>query len=568
MTVNLIDPQSIDTYLDSFLPSDPVAATHLKTALARMLARRPENTQVLRELPEDAPEWLRKKWPNGGPYHRFEPNNELNDKVRHIADWLKIAVQDDDPWLHQLETNGQPKRLLHLTSLEEATAEADRDMHIRNRRLAIQLGNGHEGEEMVAAMADGFRIVKLTTPEALDREGVKMGHCIGQGAYDEDLLDGTSEFYSLRDSKNQPHATLQIHAEKHAVVQCQGKGNKAPVPRYLPYLQAFLRTQQYSLHVPANRCGLIQAWGRYYDITNLPENLTVPGNLDLTDTTIDRLPKGLRVKGNLSLSHMPIAQLPEGLNVGGNLIITKTSINLPNRLRVGGGLFIGSTAIRELPADLQVGGTLNLANTQISQIPDGMKVVGGDLLLNESEITTLPMGLQINGHCNLNRTKIAELPEGLSVGTDLWLAFSHVKRLPDRLCVGQSIILEGSHITELPENLNVNNSLYLSHTAITKLPPGLRVGCSLDLSSSHISELPTGLHVPANLDLSHTSITKLPDDLRVDGNLDLSGTPIAKLPEGLKVGGKIIGFTPEPNRSFAGKIQSRREASQGEPFRQ
>ena len=48
---------------------------------------------------------------------------------------------------------------------------------------------GGEGEESVMTFADGSRIVRLLTPEALDRESAMMGHCVGQGAYDKSMLE-------------------------------------------------------------------------------------------------------------------------------------------------------------------------------------------------------------------------------------------------------------------------------------------------------------------------------------------------------------------------------------------
>lgn len=381
MPINLIDPESIDLYLEDFLPSDPVAATHLKVALSKLLAHRPENARELRELPGDAPDWLKKKWPEGGPYHQFASDRDLDDRVRHIADWLKVAVQEDEPWLHQLETNGQPKRLLHLKGLKEAVEEADRDMRERNKRLAAQLGTDTEGEETVAAMADGYRVVKLTTTSALDREGVAMGHCIGQGAYDQFLHNGTREYFSLRDRNNKPHVTIEVDLAIDAVVQCKGKGNAPPTAKYLPYLGTFLRSKALQIAVPAYCCGLCQdTKGIIHSIFDLPDGLEVTGPLDLRSTPITQLPEGLHVGGPLHLYDTPITQLPDGLHVGGSLYLRGTSITqLPDGLQVGGDLDLFGTPIKQLPKGLTVGGDLNLTATQVSEIPSDA-IVNGNVI--------------------------------------------------------------------------------------------------------------------------------------------------------------------------------------------
>ena len=56
-------------------------------------------------------------------------------------------------------------------------------------------------------------------------------------------------------------------------------------------------------------------------ITELPEGLTVGGNLDLSFTSITALPERLSVGGDLNLSDMLITELPEDLRVGGGIFL-------------------------------------------------------------------------------------------------------------------------------------------------------------------------------------------------------------------------------------------------------
>lgn len=61
---------------------------------------------------------------------------------------------------------------------------------------------------------DGWLIVRLLTRQAMDREGAHMGHCLGDGSYDE--LAGDEDFtsnaiWSLRDPDGVSWATLDIH---------------------------------------------------------------------------------------------------------------------------------------------------------------------------------------------------------------------------------------------------------------------------------------------------------------------------------------------------------------------
>lgn len=153
--------------------------------------------------------------------------------------------------------------------------------------------------------------------EALEYEGSTMGHCVG--GYCNDVAEGRSRIFSLRDAKGQPHVTVETEPDrtswldkvdhvpelrdawdaahsgrtdpdlpfdrwlqKHApemyarnqevfsaspenIVQIKGKGNRAPVDDYLPYVQDFVKSGQ---------------WGEIGDLQNtglakLPDNRLV-----------------------------------------------------------------------------------------------------------------------------------------------------------------------------------------------------------------------------------------------------------------------------------------------------
>ena len=101
----------------------------------------------------------------------------------------------------------------------------------RKRRARAE-GNDAEGEDVRTVMRfpDGFRVVRLLTPKALDRESALCGHCVGEGGYDRDLRAEHARVYSLRDGENTPHAT--VAARDGDVVEVRGFGN-GPVPATL-----------------------------------------------------------------------------------------------------------------------------------------------------------------------------------------------------------------------------------------------------------------------------------------------------------------------------------------------
>ena len=341
------------------------------------------------------------------------------ERLRHIADWLRAALANDEPWLQNVDEDGRPKKLLKFGSIDAIAREADKAMLKAAQKLrSVTLVEGDE--ELVEMLADGYYVVRLLTPAALDRESAQMQHCIGNGGYDQKLNDDFCTYLSLRDPQGKAHATLEI--EEGTIIQLQGKQNKPPIRRYIDLIAPYIRANSLVVAVPASHLGhVIDVDGAWHPLDNLPDGLTVDRSLDLSNTEITALPQGLMVRGNLILSKTAITELPRGLRVNGYLCLNGTSIaKLPECLSVGGSLDLESTKITALPDGLIVFGSLYVNNTPIAALPDKLTVCG-DLSLSKTTITQLPERLHVGRNLILNGTKITAFPDGLTVGEDIYL---------------------------------------------------------------------------------------------------------------------------------------------------
>ena len=168
-------------------------------------------------------------------------------------------------------------------------------------------GNGYKWIELVAnkneePTEDGFGNVSSPGYEnlenALQYEGDTMGHCVG--GYCPDVYEGRSRIFSLRDAKNEPHVTIEtkpnpyplgdeqffrlsleerkklrehimqwrsrnphiedlddehviqawreagVPIQPNRIVQIKGKGNAKPKKDYIPYVQDFVKSGNWS----------------------------------------------------------------------------------------------------------------------------------------------------------------------------------------------------------------------------------------------------------------------------------------------------------------------------------
>jgi len=183
--------------------------------------------------------------------------------------------------------------------------------------------------------------------EALKYEGATMGHCVG--GYCDDVRDGKSKIYSLRDAKGEPHVTIetspsqkQLRKEdllpyKEAaleeakrlpngytdadvrdieirmarenmpdqIVQIKGKQNAKPKDDYIPFVQDFVRSGNWSTVGDFNNTGLISAdqiRKAGWDLSgNTQKYFTKQEYDDLLLNELNK-PKGMKRGGKVSIS--------------------------------------------------------------------------------------------------------------------------------------------------------------------------------------------------------------------------------------------------------------------------
>ena len=135
----------------------------------------------------------------------------------------------------------------------------------RKDALGVDMVYGPDGYSTNAWSIKDPRRAALA--DALKYEGDTMGHCVG--GYCDDVASGKSRIYSLRDAKGQPHTTVEVEPDIRPresfegeptprIVQIKGKGNKAPNPEYLPYVQDFVKSGKWGDVGDLRNTGLVK----------------------------------------------------------------------------------------------------------------------------------------------------------------------------------------------------------------------------------------------------------------------------------------------------------------------
>ena len=152
-------------------------------------------------------------WVSHNLANHLKDNPEVQDEIEHIIDYFA--------------SDAAPKRLRGM-SYAEAKANTEK-WNATLQKKGANIKEKPEDTETVLDFKDGFRVVKLIGKVAFEREGFLMRHCSASYFNKKD-----TEVYSLRDSENMPHCTMEKNK------QVKGKGNGNIHPKYVGYVVKFL----------------------------------------------------------------------------------------------------------------------------------------------------------------------------------------------------------------------------------------------------------------------------------------------------------------------------------------
>ena len=371
------------------------------------------------------PEWSR-------PWAEHRLAQALSDisgeQWNGLGDWLTALP---------IERPKMPAKLHKLTMAQALQASVlwHEDMALRAERIRDDQASFPGDPNAVQVLADsgqGWRWVRVTSPEGLDYEGNAMGHCVGRGGYDTGVT-----IISLRDKHNMPHCTIEWDEENRCVKQIQGRANGPVVEKYHSSVVSFVNGLKPFAVEGAGKFGYMFIDGKLIHWSELPEGLTLE-TLDLAGCT--------------GLTH-----LPDGLSIHNLRLERCTGLrHLPDRLTARYIDLRDCTNLTHLPDELIVHSLSLSGCTGLTELPDGLSV----------EI------LNLRGCTNLTH-----LPNGLNAEMiNLWGCTS-LRHLPDGLTVERIYLNYCTSLTHLPNMLNFEYLNIVGCTGLTSLPSDLNLDC-------------------------------------------------------------------------------------------
>jgi hypothetical protein len=217
---------------------------------------------------------------------QFKSNDDLTDKLTHIRDWITAS-------------NVNPATFNTIKNIDMAYNIAD--TWFKKQKVTNTL-DGVTGTKLIHTYSDGYKILQLLTPTALDYESEHMGHCVGKGGYDERVKSGKTKIYSLRDNKNIPHATMEV--TNNILEQIKGKQNQPVVEKYRDYIATFINLNTFDNINDIQNIGMVKLDNKVYTLKQLYEmnDIVVEGHVDLYNMSLTKLPNFKSVGGGFYCS--------------------------------------------------------------------------------------------------------------------------------------------------------------------------------------------------------------------------------------------------------------------------
>ncbi|MBY3433270.1 hypothetical protein HFN89_03710 [Rhizobium laguerreae] len=344
------------------------------------------------------------------------------DKVRHIMDWLVASVLEEAHWLSKVDALGRPGKVMKCGTIEALAKEADTWGKKRQSGRKKLVALDPREEQLFMDFGDGWRLVQLKTPSALDRESGYMQHCVGDGAYDAMLNDPGMGLLSLRDHRNEPHVTVEINLETNRLVQVWGKANTIPKQEYSEVMRPFFLRHGYW---QKRRTGinhlLFDPQGGVHIVGELPEGLTVRAIENVNEELLEVLPTRITVESGISLSELDIrAHVRRGMSgmvVAGSADLSLTQLGvLPARHGFRGDIDLSGSDVQRIEDGFRCHGSLKVSeNKKLACLPYRM-VVARDLFIRDTPITALPEDLSVHGDLTVRGTEIRKIPKTVRVG--------------------------------------------------------------------------------------------------------------------------------------------------------
>lgn len=256
--------------------------------------------------------------------------------------------------------------------------------------------------------------------------------------------------------------------------------------------------------------------GEYVDITELPQQLTVIG--DILAANVDtkcQMPEHLFVDGNIELEFSPNISISDNTTITQKLhLLDGYNWTLPEHLTVG-YLLAYFTRFERIPETLTVKNDLYLDFDKTLLLPRKLNsanttIYGDSVEIPENFIALGNLTVQAKIKYKINHMTVTGY---LDIGPNTFI--------PKYLIAGS--LFAGGHLAEIPETMLVTGDFTIEECeSMDRLPKVINVLGTTDILHYHFFQIPDGFHVRGSLVFDVQRQHCFPRNMIIDGDLTIT----------------------------------------------
>jgi hypothetical protein len=375
------------------------------------------------------PEWVK----NTFDFTYFDQNTE--EEIYHIIDYFNSLEEIDLKKIYK-----EPYEVIQKKV-------ADWDILLKKKQLTTKNDTVENIDyKVLKSYNDGYKMVQLLSKKSYDIEGNKMGHCVGSAGY---FNKKNIVILSLRDSKNDSHATLEIK-NPNKIYQIKGKENSAPIKKYQPYIIDYIHEHKLIIFKDGQNIGYNEYNNSWYDPNsdewdNVLKNKIIPAQQQAVNDILSRIKDDVIV-GNVNIAHLYFTELPD---------LSKYKIN--------GGFDCSLNQLTSLHgAPTEIRGNFNCSRNQITNLQGAPKKVSRNFDCSLNQLTSLHGGPKTAGGYYCSHNQLTNL-HGMSkeITGSVFCSYNQLTNLqgaPTK--VGKSFYCNNNQLTSLDGMPSQINSMF------------------------------------------------------------------------------------------------------------
>jgi uncharacterized SAM-binding protein YcdF (DUF218 family) len=449
--------------------------------------------------------------------------------------WIEKRIKDynliseNEHIIDYLCSANRPKRLDRAT-FQQMKSNAEK---WNNSLLKKDKNIKTDDTKIILDFGDGFKFVELISKADYEREGNLMRHCVAS------YFGKDKEIYSLRDSENMPHCTVEKDQ------QIKGKGNGNIHPKYIDYVVRFLEWSGMNVrdsemqnlgYIVPKFCKYIK--NTLYRKKYIRKNETVKykSNIVVLTTINDVIAfhgkKKLLFDGSIDVRENAEFSAPLLSEVSGSICVRENAkFSAPLLSEVSGSIDVRENAKFSAPLLSEVSGSIYVRENAKFSAPL-LSEVSGSIYVRENAKFSAPLlkksgFIDVSENAEFSAPLLSEVSGSIYVSENAEFSAPLLKK-SGSIYVRENAKFSAPLLSEVSGSIDVRENAEFSAPLLSEVSGSIYVSENAEFSAPLLSEVSGSIDVSENAEFSAPLLSEVSGSIDVRENAKFSAPLLTK----------------------------------------